>query len=175
MYDKGNEPMMDYGLNNEEVRELQAQLDADEFEALLQVQRQLLDTPMAAPTVDFANRVMTRLAVHERQQDRRRSALGAVGFISGSLIVAALAIWTSPLGTLVQVSGWTALLDNAISLLGVGTTVFVIALSFAGALFEAIGSASLVLFALLTLALTLIWTRLVAGPGPLNRPGIAQL
>ncbi len=173
MYDKGNEPMMDYGLNNEEVRELQSQLDGDEFEALLQVQRQLLDTPMAAPAVDFTSRVMTRLAERERQQARRRSAFGAIGFVSGSLIVAALAIWTSPLGMLVQVSGWAALLDSTLSLFGVASTMFIIVRSFAGALFEAIGSTSLVLFALLTLALTLTWTRLVAGSGPLTHPDIA--
>ncbi len=169
MYDKGTESMMDYGLNNDEARELQAQLDADEFDALLQLQRQLLDAPMAIPAGDFTSRVMTRLAAREQAQARRRSTFGAIGFVAGSLIVSALAIWSSPLGTLVQVSGWTALLDGALSLFGYSTTLLVIVRSFASTLLETIGAPSLVLFALVVFALTLVWTRLVAGSVPLNR------
>ncbi len=173
MYGKGKESMMDYGLNNDEVRELQAQLDADEFDALLQVQRQLLDAPMAAPAGDLTSRVMARLAAQEQRQVRRRNTFGVIGFVAGSLIVSVLAIWSSPIGILVQVSGWAALLDSILSLFSVVTTMFVIVRSFADALLDAIGGPSLVLFALLALALTLVWTRLVAGNVPSNRHEIA--
>ncbi len=160
--------MMDYGLSNEEMREFQAQLNTDEFDALLQMQRQLLDEPMVAPAADFSSRLMTRLIEQERRKARRRSTFGAIGFLFGSLIVSALAIWSSPLGVLVQVSGWSALLDNVLALFGVTTTVLVIARSFVGALLQAVGTPSLVLFAFLTLALTLVWTRLVSGSVPLK-------
>ncbi len=174
MYDKGTEPMMDYGLNNDEMRELQAQLAPGEFEALLQVQRQLLDEPMVTPADGFTERMMSRLAAREQQQARRRSTFGAIGFVAGSLVLTALLIWTSPLGTLVQVSGWAALLDSALSLWSSGMTVAIIMRSFVGALWEDMGSTSLLLFALLAFALTLVWTRVVAGAGLLNRSEIAK-
>jgi hypothetical protein len=93
--------------------------------------------------------------------------------VFGTLIVGALGIWSSPLGTLVQVSGWAALLDSALSLFNLTTTSFVIVSSFASALLGTLGSTSLVLFAFLTLALTLIWTRMVTGSVTLQRSKIA--
>jgi hypothetical protein len=173
MFDEGNASMMDYGLSNDEVRELQEQLDAAEFAALLEVQRQLLDAPMVAPAADFTSRVMIRLAAVEQRRARRHNSLGAIGFMFGTLIVGALGIWSSPLGTLVQVSGWAALLDSALSLFNLTTTSFVIVRSFANALLGTLGSTSLVLFAFLTLALTLIWTRMVTGSVTLQRSKIA--
>lgn len=165
--------MMDYGLSNEEMREFQAQLNADEFDALLQVQRQLLDEPMVAPAADLSSRVMTRLVERERRKARRRSTFGAIGFIFGSMIVTALVVWASPLGTLVQVSGWAVLLDEALSLFSLVTTLLVITRAFAAAFVQTLGSTNLVLFGFLALALTLIWTRVVNGPIPLKSEKMA--
>jgi hypothetical protein len=164
--------MMDYGLSPDEARELQAQLDADEWEALLQVQRQLLDAPMAAPSAAFANRVLAQVVARERQQARRRNVIGSLVLALGSLTFTGLMIWNSPLGTLMQVGGWAVLLDSALSLFGLSATLLSIGRTFVETLVTATGGISLLLFALFALALTLIWTRVASGNAPLSEDNL---
>ena len=165
--------MMDYGLNPDEARELQAQLDAGEWDALLQVQRQLSDAPMLAPSAGFTNRVLTELAVRERRQARRRNVIGAIAFAFGTLVVTALVIWASPLDLLVQARGVGTLFNTLLSLANSLSTLFFIGRTFGEVLLHDTGSTGLLLFALFAFALTLVWARVVAGTAPLNRPDLA--
>ncbi len=164
--------MMDYGLNPDEAHELQGQLDAGEWEALLQVQRQLLDAPMLAPSVGFADRVLAELAVRERQQARWRNTVGATAFAFGTLVVLGLTVCSTSFGLLTQVNGWAGLLNAALSFIGLCSTLFLIASTFAEALLRTVGGMSLLLLAFFALALTLLWTRVVAGNAPLTRPNL---
>lgn len=161
--------MMDYGLNPDEARELQDELTANEWEALLQVQRQLLDAPMLAPSPDFTNRVLTELELRKRKLAWWRNLIGLCGFTLGTLIVIGLVLWSSPFSLVIHVNGWTELVRGALSLWNFLSTLLLIGRTFTQVLLDQIGSTGLLLFALFALALTVIWTRVVAGNAPLTR------
>lgn len=161
--------MMNLGLTNEEVRELQTQLDADEWDALRRVQRELLDAPMLSPKADFVQRTNMRLAKREHARARRHSTFGAIMFVLGVLIVIALLVWSSPLSYFFQLRGWTILFNCGMWVTGVLTTMLMVAFTFVVTLLQVLGEFPLLLFALFTLALTMVWVRVVADAAPLNR------
>ncbi len=161
--------MMDYRLDPDEARELQAELSAGEWQALLQVQRQLLEAPLASPSAGFAGRVLAGVAARERAEAHRRNVVGAALCTLAAVVVLTYAIASSPLQALFQVGGWAALVNNGLAVLDLGSTVFILVQALAATLLAALPWPVLLLFALLALALTLIWARVVAG-APLNRP-----
>ncbi len=171
MHADEDQEMMDVnqlGLSRDEAQELRAQLDAEAWQALLSLQHALANAPVLAPSAGFADRVLQTLAVRERRRAQRRNLIGTIAFVLGSILVIALLFWSSPLGGLIQVSGWAALLDSAMQFVGVAATGLIITRTFAATLAHAAGETGLLLYALFALALTLVWTRLVTGSAPLN-------
>jgi hypothetical protein len=158
------------GLSQDEASELQAQLDAEAWQALLAVQHALANAPMLAPSAGFTARVLQSLAVRERDRAWRRNVIGSMGFALGSLVFTAWAVWSSPLSTLMLIGGWTALLDEFTAFITSASTLFSILLAFMQVVLDVTGEWLLFAFAVLALALTLVWTHIVAGPALSNRP-----
>lgn len=173
MHGEENQGMMDVsqsGLSQAEARELQSHLDPEEWTALLGVQHAFANAPLLAPSAGFGDRVMQKLAIRERQQARRRSVIGVFALTSGSIFFTALLLWLSPLSALAQANVWADLLITITSLVGVMAVVLEIARAFAQALPGWLGEWIALALALFALVLTILWTRIVVGWTPLNRP-----
>jgi hypothetical protein len=171
MHADEDQEMMDVnqlGLSRDEAQELRAQLDAEAWQALLSLQHALANAPVLAPSAGFADRVLQTLAVRERRRAQRRSLIGIISFALGSIFVTALLFLLSPLGVMTQASGWAALLDSALQLVGFATTWLVIVRAFIAAFVHATGEPGLVLLALLALALTLAWAQMIVESSPLD-------
>ncbi len=160
----------DYGLSPEEGKELNSQLDAAEWQALLAVQQMLRTAPLAAPDAAFSNRVLTRLATRERARAQKRSALGGLIFAFGSLLLVGFVIWSSPLVPLLAGISPASAINGIASLVPAAATVLVVASTFGTALLAGNTGIGLMLMALFASGLTLIWTRIVMRPALLNRP-----
>jgi hypothetical protein len=173
MHGEENQGMTDVnqtGLSQGEARELQAHLDTEGWAALLAVQRAFASAPMLAPSAGFGDRVLQKLAVRERQRAWRRSVAGIIAFSLGSTIFTAFLLWLSPLSGLTQASGWAELLNTFASFVDVLAVVLEIAATFTQVLAKLLGDWIVLGFSLFALLLTILWTRIVAGWTPLNRP-----
>lgn len=173
MHGEGDQEMRDLnasGLDRAEALELQAQLDADEWTALLAVQHAFANAPTLSPSSGFGDRVLHSLAVRQRRQARRRELAGIIAFAFGSNILTAFVLWLSPLGALTGANGWADLLNTFASFVGVMQVVLEIAGAFAQVIPAVLGGGIVLALALLALVLTILWTRIVVGWTPLNRP-----
>ncbi len=159
----------DFGLTPDEGRELQAALDPGEWMGLLAVQQLLTAAPVAAPDAAFSNRVLARLESHERARSLRRSMLGGLLVALGSLLFTGFVIWSSPLASLTQINIWMALSNSIQFLVPAMETVYLVLRTFAAVMWEGNGELLLLLLALFSLALSLLWTRIVMRPAPVNR------
>jgi hypothetical protein len=158
------------GLSQAEARELQASLDAEDWAALLDVQHAFASAPLLSPSAGFGDRLMQSLAVRERRRARRRSITGVTAFALGSTLLTVLFIWLSPLGVLTQANGWVDLLNTFASFVGVMAVVLEIAGTFTQVLSGLFGEWIVLALSLFALLLTILWTRIVVGWAPLNRP-----
>jgi hypothetical protein len=173
MHGEENQGMTDMnqsGLNQAEAHELQANLDAEGWAALLDVQHAFANAPLLSPSAGFGDRVLQSLAVRERMRARRRSLMGVTAFTLGSVLFTSLFIWLSPLGALTQANGWVDLLNTFTSFVGVMAVVVEIVGTFAQVLSGLIGEWLVLALSLFALLLTILWTRIVVGWTPLNRP-----
>jgi Na+-driven multidrug efflux pump len=158
------------GLSQAEARELQAHLDTEEWTGLLAVQHAFANAPMLPPSTGFSDRVLQGLSVRERERARRRSATGVIAFALGSVTFITLVFWLSPLEVLTQANGWAELLNTLTSLVGVSAVLLEIAGTFAQVLTGFLNVWIVLALGLFSLLLTLLWTRVVVGWTPLNRP-----
>lgn len=156
------------GLDQAEARELQANLNAEEWTALLAVQHAFANAPMLTPSSGFGDRVMQKLVSRELAQARRRSAAGILALALGSIVFTALLL--SPLDALTQANGWAEIANALTSSVGILAAVLDIAGTFAQVLAAMFDEVTVVGFSLFALLLTILWTRVVVGWTPLNRP-----
>lgn len=157
------------GLERETAAELRTGLTADEWSAFLQVHQHLTNAPSVAPTAGFDGRVLERIA-RQAQPRARRRALGVISLLCGALLLTALSLRLSPVSLLLQVSGWATFLNAAASFVTIAQVALQIARTFLQVSAQVVGAGYLLALALFALALTLIWTRVVAGLTLLNRP-----
>ena len=162
--------MNQFGLSQEEARDLQASLNAEEWSALLDVQHALANAPLLSPSAAFGGRVLSSLAVREQRRARRRTLLGLVSLAFGTILFAGMFIWLSPFGVLTEVNGWVEILYTFTSFVGVMAVVFEVARTFTGVVYAPVGEWVVLSFSLFALMLTILWTRIVVGWTPLNRP-----
>ncbi len=155
------------GLSQAEAQELQAQLAPGEWEALATVQQMLTESAVLAPDPGFSNRVLTRLATRQRVRAQRRDALGVLIFGLGSMLLTSFLIWSSGL---VEISSWVNWVNGITFLIPASRTAFFIGGTLFTNLMEGIGGLNLMLFALFSVGLALLWTSLVSRSNPLTRP-----
>lgn len=158
------------GMSQAESNELQARLDAEEWEALLAVQHTFAGSSLLSPSEGFDDRVMQALAIHARQRALGRNIVGGILFTLASILFIAQYFWLSPLNAFIQPAGWTDLVTTLTSLVGVLAVAAAIAAAFARVLFQLIGQETVVALSVLALLLTVVWSRLVPEWAPLNRP-----
>jgi hypothetical protein len=161
--------MNQFGLGRDEARALRADLDVEEWAALLDVQRSFASAPLLSPSAGFVDRVRQSLAARERQRARRRSILGITCFILGSILITAQYLWLSPFAALSQARGWTDLLNMFASSVSILAVILEIAGAFAQTMLGLLGEWLVLSLSLFALALTILWTRVVVGWTPLNR------
>jgi hypothetical protein len=158
-----------FGLSLEEARALRADLRAEEWAGLLDVQHAFVSAPLISPPPGFGDRVLQSLAVRERRRARRRSILGITFFILGSIIFTTQYLWLSPLSSLTQLSGWADLLDMFASFVGIMAVVLEIAGAFAQFLLGQVSEWMVLALSFFAMILTILWTRVVDSWTPLNR------
>lgn len=158
---------LDGELSEDERRRLHSHLAgcadcAFEWQALQQVHAQLAGAPQRAPAAGFESCVMQRIAAaqHAPGASAGRIAL----FSAASIALLGLLFALSPLDALMSADSWVALIQMLVALANSVNALMGIALTLAGV----VGDAPLFAIALLALALTLWWLRLVAGPAPFN-------
>jgi anti-sigma factor RsiW len=137
----------------------------EEWEALQRISRLFTDAPLMGPPPGFANRVMQRLA---QRQARNRSLLIGAALLVVCLSLAALALPETVrlLAVLWQVATEPSLLSHgaklAAQLLDLAESVGRACWLIINAL-PSLNQPVLLGYSLIVLALTVLWTRLVAG------------
>lgn len=119
---------------------------------------------MMSPSSGFTTRVMTRLEERERARARRRAVIGA-----GLLVAAAVAFVAV---TTLWIAAWiNVLLASPSALLATAQTILPLIGGFvealwvaAAAILRAVDSVQMLAYAVIVLALTAIWARVVTGP-----------
>jgi putative zinc finger protein len=181
MHTEMNE-LMQHLLDNEasavETQRLQTHLAecgecAREWNALISVHRLLRAAPMLSPADGFAERVLNRIAAHQRQAIQRPGAVTILVLATVASGVAALSIALSPVADMLQTDQWAASLGSLLSAITTLSAWLGVFYSFASVMAQWVGTGPVLVVALLTLALTIFWTRIVVG-APFNHPVLSN-
>ncbi len=158
---------LDGELSELERRRLQSHLDgcadcALEWRTVQHVHAQLASAPQRAPAAGFETRVMQRIAAAQRAPGASAGRIAL--FSAASIALLGFVFALSPFDALMSPDSWVALVPRLVALATSVNALMGIALTLAGV----VGDAPLFAIALLALALTLWWLRLVAGPAAFN-------